>query len=890
VSSPRATHVSPPEVWHQLTAETLLSQLGTSATTGLSSQIAQQRLAQQGPNQLPDAQPPARFCLLLAQFNSLPVLLLAIAAGISLATGNFTDAGVILGVVLINAVIGFVTEAHADRVIRSLQQLSQPLAWVLRDGQAQEIAADDLVPGDILQLGPGLLVPADARLLVATDLSLDESALTGESAAMAKQSAPLLLPTVPLGDRTNMVYRGTLVTAGQGQAVVVVTGPQTEMGRIQALVNGAPLPQTPLLVQLNRVGQSLAVATGVICALLFGLGLLQGAERLTMFQTSIALAVAAVPEGLPAVATTTLALGIQALRRQGVLIRRLTAVETLGAIQVLCLDKTGTLTTNQMAVVAVDIDGTTLEQLEGLWQGPSTESSTLGQLLQIVSLCHEARVLDDGSTQTVEGSPTEQALLRWAIAQGTDVVALGQQWPRQWLQPRTVDQNMLLTLHGRADLPQPLIAVKGNPLEVLDRCTTYGCQGEKLPLEATTRARLLQVNERLASQGLRVLGVARGDRPSGADPNQIPWTWLGLVGLANPLRPGVKAVLAQLRAAGIETLMLTGDQLPTALAIAAALDLGQGHALRGVDATDLVHLPPDALPELCNQVQVFARISPAAKLEIVQALQQRGKVVAMIGDGINDTPALKAAAVGIALGSGGTDVAREVADVVLADDDLATLALAVSQGRTLYRNIRKAVWFLLATNLSEVLVALVATALGLSNPLTARQLLWLNLLTDIFPALALALEPPEQDVLQQPPQDPSVPLLCRRDWLQIGWQGCLLAGSALGAYAYGVAQSGLGAQASTLAFMSLVLAQLLHSLRCRSSIPLSWRTQPLPPNPALAIALAGSLSLQLLSVLLPSLRQLLQLTPLTLTDSLVIAGCALLPLLITEGLPLQRPT
>jgi Ca2+-transporting ATPase len=847
--------------------------------------MAQQRLAQQGPNLLPSAQPPARLRLLLAQFQSLPVLLLAIAAGISLATGSFTDAWVILGVVLINAVIGFVTEAHSDRIIRALQQLSQPLAWVLRDGMVQEIAADQLVLGDILQLRPGMIVPADARLLVATDLSLDESALTGESIPIVKQSAPLILAEVPLGDRTNMVYRGTLVTAGQGQAVVIATGQQTEMGRIQALVEETPLPRTPLILQLNRVGQQLALAAGAICGLLFGLGLLRGAERLAMFKTSIALAVAAVPEGLPTVATTTLVLGIQALRQQGVLIRRLAAVETLGAIQVLCLDKTGTLTANQMAVVAVEVDGITLEQMEGFWQVPSLEPSTLQQLLQMVSLCHEAHLQGEGATQTVEGSPTEQALLHWAIALETDVAALQQQWPRQLLQPRTEAHNLLLTLHGSPETPQQLIAVKGNPLEVLDRCASYCFQGQDLPLDAPTRTLLLQANERLASQGLRVLGVARGDRPPNADLNQIPLTWLGLVGLANPLRPGVKTVLAQLQAAGIETLMLTGDQLPTAIAIGQALDLGQGKALRSLDATQLAQLSPQAIKALCNQVQVFARISPAVKLEIVRALQQQEKVVAMTGDGINDAPALKAAAVGIAMGDGGTDVAREVADVVLADDNLSTLVLAVSQGRTLYRNIRKAVWFLLATNLSEVIVTLGCTAMGLSNPLTARQLLWLNLLTDVFPALALALEPPEPDVLQHTPQDPSVPLLRRQDWWQIGWEGFLLAASAFGAYAYAVSHYGNGCQAGTIAFMSLVVAQLLHTLRCRSSLPWHLRKQPLPPNPALAIALAGSLSLQVLSVLLPSLRHLLQLTPLTPSDGLLIAGCALLPLLITEWLP-----
>jgi Ca2+-transporting ATPase len=821
--------------------------------------------------------------IFLNQFTSAPVGLLAIAAGLSLATGGISDAVAILAVVTINAVIGYTTEAHSDRIIRSLQRLIQPSAQVVRDGQIQDIAATDLVVGDLLLLQPGTYVPADARILRAERLSIDESALTGESVPANKQAEALPPSDTPLADRNNMVYLGTLVTGGQGMAIVVGTGATTEMGQIQTLVGEAALPQTPMERQLNRVGNQLAVASTAVCGLVFGIGLLRGYSWLRMLKTSISLAVAAVPEGLPTVATTTLALGIQNMRRQRVLIRRLDAVETLGCLQSLCLDKTGTLTENHMKVAAASIEEQWIDDSAdpGITPEPLQGSETREQLLKTISLCNECELHDTDGHLDINGSATERALLEWAIAQGIDIVRLRQQFPRQRVLYRAESRNFMLTAH-QTDGPKQFVAVKGNPREVLELCTGELSNGQLRPLRKARRAALELENERMASQGLRVLGIACGYVAPDEELDHLALTWLGLVGLADPIRQGVREVLATLHGAGIETIMITGDQGPTAYAIGKALDLSFGQPLNSLDATDLSYLPEEAVSRLCDQVHVFARISPAHKLQIVRALQQAGKVVAMTGDGINDAPALKAAEVGIAMGGSGTDVAREVADVVLEDDNLSTMANAVSQGRTIYSNIRKSVHFLLATNLSEVIVTLAGTAIGISEPLSPLQLLWINLVTDVFPALALAMERPEPDILLQPPRDPTEPLLRRSDFGQISLESLLIASASLGAYSYGLRRYGPGLHSGTVTFMSLVMAELMHSISCRSTAPSLLRQHPLPPNPYLAIALSGSVGLQLLCLAIPGLRRLLQVTPLNFLDALVISGSALLPLAANE--------
>lgn len=883
------------ESWHLLESDTVLKKLQTSVDAGLSDEAAQAGLQKYGPNRLPEAAPRSRLAIFLDQFKSLPVALLSVAAGISALTGGLVDALVIMGVVAINAAIGYATESQSDRIIRSLKQQVHPSALVIRDRHLLEISAQDIVRGDILVLRPGTSVPADARVIEAQNLSVDEAALTGESLPVTKLSEPLVGSEIPLGDRFNMVYMGTLVTGGQGLAAVVATGATTEMGRIQTLVGEATMPETPMQRQLNQAGSQLVMLSSAVCGVIFALGMLRGYGFLQMLKTSVSLAVAAVPEGLPAVATTTLALGIQEMRRHKVLIRRLDAVETLGSVQALCLDKTGTLTINKMSVVELYADRQLIHIADQQWsngQGqiqPQT-SATLVKLLQVLVLCNES-VVDgtSGDGTALKGSSTENALLELAIAAGIDVSTLRQTYPLLTTHHRSQDCNIMATLHAAPAEAMPqagqkrLVAVKGSPTEVLSLCNWCLQDGKLVPLTQSDRQLIEIENNRMAGQALRVLGVAyRYAQPLEDNGYQGNLIWLGLVGMADPIRANTKELMQTFHQAGIETIMITGDQSPTAYAIGKQLNLSQGRQLQILDSTSFANLDPEVMQALCERVQVFARISPAHKLQIVQALQRTGKVVAMTGDGINDAPALKAADVGVAMGNIGTDVAREVADVVLEDDDLQTMTIAVSRGRTIYNNIRKSVHFLLSTNLSEILVMLIATGVGLGQPLNAMQLLWLNLVTDIFPGLALALDPPDPAVLNQPPRDPKEPIIQTSDFQRILFESTTLSASALATYGYAIGRYGISPQASTIAFMSLTCAQLFHSLSCRSKTR-RWGRNALPANPYLTVALAGSLALQLLSAIVPGLRTLLHIAPITLLDATIIAASALLPLLLNEA-------
>ena len=881
--------------WHLMDTETALAALEASAATGLSAQIATSRLEIYGANSLPEAEPRSAWEIAWEQVNSLPVALLTVAAGISVVTGGLADAVIIIGVVAINATIGYVTESHSERTIHSLNNFSYPAASVVRDRQLQQIPAEQVVPGDILVLKPGSYVAADSRVLEAQRLALDESALTGESLPVDKFATPLTARDLPLADRTNMVYRGTLVTGGQGLAVVVATGSRTEIGHIQQLASEAESPRTPMECQLDELGRQLVYISAGVCGLVFGVGLLRGYGFLEMLTTTISLAVAAVPEGLPTIATTTLALGLTNMRRQRVLIRRLDAVETLGCIQTVCLDKTGTLTLNHMSVVSAYTgmryitvnDGQFFSGNERL--EPVT-CDDLVRLAQIGVLCSETEIEQRNGQFVLHGSPTENALIHMAISAGVDVLTLRQERPLRQMQLRAENQNFMRTVHGVAaddmesiDRP-PLIAVKGNPYEVLAMCTWQMKGGARIPVTESDRQAIMMVNDQMAAAALRVLGSAYSyTADHGKDGyNLDELTWLGLIGMTDPIRPGVKDLISQFHAAGVNTVMITGDQHSTAYAIGKELALsGNGH-LELRDSSHLTDVASDTQNGQCKNVDVFARVSPAHKLQIVRSLQQAGRVVAMTGDGINDSPALKAADIGIAMGRGGTAVAREVADVVLEDDNLETLIVAISQGRTIYSNIRKSVHFLLTTNLSEMIVMVTAIATGLGHPLNAVQLLWINLMSDIAPGLALALEPAEPDVMQHPPRNPGEPIITSSDLHTIGWESAAISAGAFGAYSYGLSRYGMGAQASTLAFTSLTAGQLLHAITARSETHSVFDVTPRTANPYLSAALLGSFGVQALTLFVPGLRSLLGITPISLVDGVVISASAMLPFIANE--------
>jgi len=809
------------------------------------------------------------------------VALLGASAVLSLLTGGVFEAIAIAAVVGVNACIGYLTESEAERTIGTLSAGIPPVATVIRGGRRAEVSAEQLVPGDLLDLRPGSIIAADARLIGADRLMVDESPLTGESMPVLKSTATLEDADAPLAERSNLVFMGTSVVSGRGRALVVATGRQTEFGLINSLVDESRPPPTPLQAQLEGLGARLVLVSGAICGLVFLLGMFRGYGLLPMLRSSISLAIAAVPEGLPAVATTTLALGIRAMRRHKVLIRQLRAVEGLGSVQVVCFDKTGTITFNRMTVAGVSAGHHRLrigDEIGGRLQGDE-----LARLLEIAVLCNEADLRGAKGSYDISGSPTEAALIRLALDCGLDVEEVRRRHPVMGVEHRAEDQQFMVTTH-RCDDGGRLLAVKGSPGAVLELCSWRMVGGERHPLSADDAALVAAENESMAGEGLRVLGVACASREDGDDLElKNGLCWLGLVGMTDPVRSGMAHLVESFHAAGIRTVMITGDQRATARAVAKQLGLNGTAPLSVIDAATLAGMPAHELGDVARRADVFARVSPRHKLEIVRAFQAAGQVTAMTGDGINDGPALRAADVGVAMGRDGTDLARQVASVVLETDDLETMLEAIRRGRTIHGNIRRSIRFILATNLSEIMVMLASIGLGVGQPLQPLQLLWINLVSDVFPCLALAVEPPEPDVLRQPPRDPREPIVRRRDLPQIAREAATISASALGGYGYGLLRYGPGPRASTLAFTTLISAQLLHAWTCRSQRHGIFTAETLPANRYLDGAVFGSLALQVLAMLVPGLRGLLGIDRLSLIDGLVVALGGLAPFLINEA-------
>ncbi|MCX8030262.1 MAG: cation-transporting P-type ATPase [Thermodesulfovibrionales bacterium] len=916
--------------WHLMDIEDILNNFGVDKNCGLTSEIASKNLKKYGLNVLPESFPRSGFSIFIEQFRSIPVALLSIGAVISLLTGGLADALIIIAVVIINALIGYITESHAEKTIHSLKNLVRPTAFVLRDNKLLHIGAENVVLGDILILRPGSYVAADARLIEAQHLSIDESLLTGESMPVLKNASSLKsnpnMPDIPLAERYNMVYMGTIVTGGQGIAIVTATGRFTEIGKIQTLIEHTKPQKTPMEKQLSELGTQLVMISSFVCLAIFFIGITRGYGLLQMLKTSISLAVAAVPEGLPTIATTTLSLGIRNMRRHNVLIRHLNAVETLGCVQTICLDKTGTLTMNKMSVVLIHTGMKKIRVSEGRFEIVDSfiqnikseatvkynllQSDELLKLIKICALCSESEVKQNYDKLVVTGSPTENALIDLAVKSGIDVISLRKNFPLLGIKHRTERSNYMITIHDmrivQSNGKSPkILAIKGSPLEVLSLCNYYLIDGKKVYLSDYERLKIEIENEKMAAEALRVLGVAYsfidekmldginffGLKGNGSDVEFISWllsvskeiTWLGLICISDPIKEGVKELIEEFHKAGIDTIMITGDQGPTAYAIGKKLNLSNHNPLEILDSTYLSEIKPEFMMAMCNRVKVFSRASPAHKLQIVQALQATGKVVAMTGDGINDGPALKAANIGIAMGQKGTDVAREVADIILEDDNMETMIIAIKQGRTIYNNIRKSVHFLLSTNLSEIMLMFSAMALGLGQPLSAMQLLWINLISDITPGLALSLEPPEPDVLISPPRDPNEPIINTTDFKRISFESAILSASALTAYCYGIARYGISQKASTIAFLSLSTGQILHSISCRSRKTSIFSKEKTFQNNYLKASVLGSLAFQVLALTIPGLKSLLGISAVSFIDFSVIGCSAITPLLINEA-------
>ncbi|MDP2903456.1 MAG: HAD-IC family P-type ATPase [Methylovulum sp.] len=879
----------PLQLWHTLTGVRAINFLQGNEE-GLAQEVAAQRLVKYGANLLSEQAGRSALQLFLGQFVSAPVAMLGVSAVISLATGGAADAVVIVTVVLVNSVIGFVTEKSAEKTINALGHTAPETTIVIRGGKKQQISMSEVALGDLLALAPGSYIPADARLLESHRLTVDESPLTGESLPASKNFDYLGEEDTALGDRQNMVYMGTAVTGGNGRAIVVATGRNTEIGKIQDLVGVTKTPVTPMQKQIDEMGLQLALLSSGICVLVFFVGLLRGRPLPEMLMSAISLAVAAVPEGLPTVATSTLALGINNMKRRKVLVRQLPAVENLGSVQVICLDKTGTLTLNQMSVVMLQTLQSSIKVKEddfyqrNVKVDPYQSDETLRRMMEVLALCNESAPTKGGD-KGLQGSPTENALLQVAIDAGEDIPILREHRPTLKVDYRAEDHPYMVTVHALED-GQFFTAVKGSPSEVLELCRQGSVNGHLEILSEKQRKAILTWNERLGADALRVLGVAYCITEEVAGYKRQGLVWLGLVGMEDVIRPGMEELIAQFHDAGIETVMITGDQSSTAFSVGKRLGLNgvQGKPLEIIDSGHLEKLDPSVLAGLVDRTTIFSRVSPAHKLLIVEALQRSGKIVAMTGDGINDGPALKAANIGITLGEKGTDAARSVADVILEDDDLKTMVTAIREGRTIYDNIRKSLHYLLSTNLSEIEVMLFSAALGGMEILNPMQLLWINLITDIFPALALALDPPEVDVLKRPPRDPNAAIVSRSDYAKLIRESGIITAGTLGVYGYSRLRYGPGQAAGTNAFMSLALAQLLHAYRCRSEHTSIFDSQNRPPNRYLDTATGLSALLQVLAVALPPLRRLLRLNPIGAIDMMAIVAGAGLPLLANEAI------
>jgi Ca2+-transporting ATPase len=870
--------------WHLRNIDEALAYHASSLQYGLAQDEAELRL-RQGMNMIPRPPPASTLQMLLNQFKSTPVILLAVSAGISAFIGTWAEAAAIGAVLVLNAAIGFRTEQQAEASMASLSELVDDVVLVRRDGELQRISSSHVVPGDILVLIPGTRIAADVRLLQAKGLTIDESPLTGESFPVNKGIEAQAEPTL-LAERTNMAYRGTAVSTGTGLGLVVGTGSRTEAGAIEALTNATVPPPTATQLQLDQLGTQLVKVSTAMSLGIFGLGLLRGHDRAGMFRTSVALAIASVPEGLPAVATTSLARGLRQMREQQVLMRHLHAVDTIGAIQTICLDKTGTLTMNQMSATAVRSVRHALDGELALDDGDG-RAAELRRLLQVVILCNESEGNGALASSPLQGSATENALLQLAESHGMQVAPLRQQFPLLSTELRAEGRSYMRTVHAMPDPGQRLFAVKGSPEEVLALCRSFQEGTEVREMDEAARQLIFQQNQAMAARQLRVLGVAyaeHGATPSDTEAATPPLTWVGLVGLADPLRPGVARVIQRFHEAGIRTVMLTGDQAGTAYEIGRTLHLNNGEPLNIVSPEEFEQIDPEQLRALAAKADIFSRVTPSDKLRIVKALQASGATVAMTGDGINDSPALRAADIGIAMGSG-TDVALSVADVALKHDQLESLLDAVAQSRTISDNIRKSVHFLVSSNLSEILVVFGDVAFGISGPLTPFKLLWLNLLTDMLPAIAMGAEPAEDDVMQRAARAPGQPLIGKNELLRYAREAVVLAAGTLSAYWVGAMRHGPGARAGTIGFDALVLGQVLHALYCRFEGRSSLDRRA-PSNRQLTLALGASLGLHGLAHLVPALRRLLGITPLGPLDLVTIIAGGGVPLLVNE---LARP-
>ncbi|HEX2698092.1 MAG TPA: cation-translocating P-type ATPase [Anaerolineales bacterium] len=948
------------KAWYALGTDEVLRDLQVQEN-GLTSEEAAQRLHRYGHNQLQEAPRPGFLATLWDQLNNFVVILLIVASIVSALLGEWVDALAILSIVVLNTVLGIVQERRAEEALAALKRLAAPEAHVLRDGHRESVPARNLVPGDIVFLEAGNYIPADVRLLEAINLRIEEASLTGESLPVQKNAASVLAQNVPLGDRRNTAFMGTLVSYGRGRGVVTSTGMHTQLGLIATMLQSVESEETPLQRRLDQLGRTLSIGALILVAVVFVVALINYTDIRDLFTTpfaylkdnvkeitdvfiiAVSLAIAAVPEGLPAVVTISLALGMHEMIRRHALIRKLASVETLGSATVICSDKTGTLTQNEMTVTRLWTDGTFIE-VTGTGYAPRGDFKIKGQEIEIADhpgamtalwlgvLNNDADLeatgaSGEGQTYRIIGDPTEGALLVAAAKAGALHMELDEAYPRENEIPFDSDRKRMITIHDVRD-PQPgdaspfrdnnqrdwdVIALKGAPDVVLKLCTRYQTIGDDTqPLTPEKRKEIVAANDAMTDDALRVLGLAyRIERDVPDDPDQIKTenlekdlVFVGLIGMIDPPREEVKPALEKARHAGIRTVMITGDYPNTARAIASAIGLLKP-GRKVATGADLDKMSDTQLFGEIEETDVFARVSPEHKMRIVDALQANGEVVAMTGDGVNDAPAIKRSDIGVAMGITGTDVAKETADMVLTDDNYASIVAAVEQGRVIYSNIRKFVFFLLSSNVAEIMIIFLATLAGLPAPLTAIQLLWLNLITDGAPALALAMEKGDPDIMSQKPRAKNEPIINRTMQLGIAVQTVAQTGAVLFAFALGLlwhleagAAIPFGANpfayllqhdwrgvdvqtAETMAFVTLSLCELFRAYTVRSERASLFQIGVFS-NKWMQYAVGASITLLLLVCAVPFLQTIFNTHFLSIREWSVVLGLSLIPAISEE--------
>ena len=863
-------------MWYTLSTKEVERQMQTNIEFGLNEKQVEDKQNKFGLNKLEEKKKESIIIKFVKQFNDFMIIILIIASIISAVvaklegSNDYFDSIIIIAIVVFNAIMGLVQEAKAEKSLEALKKMTAPTCKVKRDGKICTIKSEQIVPGDIVLLEAGNYVPADCRLISSSNLKIEESSLTGETVPVLKDANCMLKEKTALGDMVNMAFSTTIVVNGHGEAIVTETGMNTKVGKIAKMIITNEAPETPIQKKLGEVGKTLGIACLGICLLIFIIGLLKKIEPIEMFMTSVGLAVAAIPEGLPAIVTIMLSIGVTKMAKKNSIIRKLPAVETLGSSSVICSDKTGTLTQNKMQVTKIaNINGETNDKEYIKW------------LIGMTTMCTDVEISRENGKIELTGEPTEKAIVNKALDEGQNKIELYNVMKRVKDIPFDSSRKMMTTIHK---IPTGYrVITKGAPDILLKRCNKVYENGNVTTLDYSKTKLIENQNNKMADEALRVLAIAYLDipsLPSKIDSENIEKNliFIGLIGMIDPPREGVKEAVTTCKKAGIKTVMITGDHIITAKAIAKDLGILRGSDL-AITGEELDKIPQSILQKNIMNYSVFARVTPEHKVRIVKAYQSTGAVVAMTGDGVNDAPALKNADIGIAMGKNGTDVAKNAADMVLTDDNFVTIVEAVKQGRNIFDNIKKAVHFLIATNIGEIVTIFLGLLLGLKSPLLAIQLLWINLVTDSLPAIALGLEKPEADIMNKKPRDNKKGIFADGLWQKIIAEGIMLGALTLVAFSLGNYLYGIEV-ARTMAFVSLGLLELIHSFNIKSEESI-FKVGLFENKYLLGAFILGAI-LQVVVVVIPSVAEIFKLLPLTKVQWLYTFGISVLPLIIIE--------